>query len=249
MVLFPQDALSIIARGWGDIICVEKLKDGSFELQMHTRVNGDCLFFDRETYYCDIYLNRPCTCQIFPYGGSDEPEDDSESRDEWIMKNCPLYTHYGKMSSLGIKIMKFNAETQRLESDLTTRVPELVKGLIEDREERLEEEWDFIQTENYSLTYWARKFAPVQKIIKWVETEFINKNKSTAISLYFYNSRKNAICALQGIFKNKSINNPKALPQTHEELLEHLDDYYNDEDNSNHNLLEGWEPWPPKKKK
>ena len=49
LVLFPQDALLLASTGFGDILFVEDYEDEDSEIQMHTRITGDCVFFDKST--------------------------------------------------------------------------------------------------------------------------------------------------------------------------------------------------------
>ncbi|MFX0116511.1 MAG: YkgJ family cysteine cluster protein [Candidatus Hodarchaeota archaeon] len=247
--LFPQDAILLASKGFGDPLCLENNDNNEPEIRLHTRLNGDCLFFNRSTNKCQIYANRPIVCQIFPYGEDEEANADSDSREKWIMENCALFIEYGVESSLRIAAMKLMANARRLEYQLSSRAIRFVRGLIQDREAKLEEQWGFRKTSDYGLTYWARENAPVEEIINWLskKSQRIQKARIGA-NLTVYDRHYRALCTIQGVFHGNSRSaNQWTVPTSHEELLNALDDFFNPDKSADLCFLEGWEPWPPDK--
>ncbi|MHA2232312.1 MAG: YkgJ family cysteine cluster protein [Candidatus Hodarchaeales archaeon] len=251
LVLFPQDAVSLASRGFGEILCIQKTEDGDSEIHLNTRANGDCLFFDRHAKSCRIYTERPAVCRIFPYGESEASDGDSESREEWILKNCSLFSEYSGKSSLGINSLKAMANARRLEYELASNALRFVRDLIKDREKNQEEQWEFRGTNDYGLTFWAREKAPIDEIVKWIYSKSRKTRKSrVGVMLTFHDRHYRALCTIQGVFCGDSaLRNQVQLPQCHEDLLEALDDFFDPTKDSGTVLLEGWEPWPPYKEK
>lgn len=247
LILFPQDAVSLASRGFGEILCVQKTEDGDSEIRLRTRANGNCLFFARSTKSCQIYTERPAVCHIFPYGGKEESDGESDSRKEWILQNCPLFREYSSKSSLGIKSLKAMANAQRLEYELVSNALRFVRDLIKGREKNLEEYWEFRTTNDYGLTFWAKKEAPIEEIVDWILSKSQNSRKSrVGVMLTFHDRHYRALCTIQGVFcGDPVIRNQVQLPKCHEDLLMALDDFFDPDEDSDTMLLKGWEPWPP----
>ena len=253
LFLFPQDAISLTSLGYGDILYIEDNENDDPEIRMHTRINGDCLFLDQSTECCRIYDVRPVVCRIFPYGEVDRSEEGSDSRADWILKNCRLFAEYGPRSSLRMESLKLMANAQRLESHLHSHVIRFVRDLNNDREKRLEAQWEFRVTDEYGLTFWATENAykeEIEQMIEWVQKTVQSTSKPRAASMItFYNRHYRGLCTIQGIFRgNSAFSDQITLPECHEDLLKELDDFLNDDKDSNAVLLEGWEPWPPSEK-
>lgn len=211
---------------------------------MHTRSNGDCLFLVRETNSCRIYEDRPIVCRIFPYGGEDESDEGEDSRKDWILKNCNVLN----VSSLKIQSLKLFAKAQELEFQLSSPVLRFVRDLIDERERKLETLWEFRNTDDYSLTYWARENAQeeVNEIIDWLRKKaHQTKKPHLGVMLTFYDFNYRAICAIQGILSGNSTSEKQFfLPKSHEEMLKALDPFLDSQEELDTFLLEGWEPWP-----
>jgi Fe-S-cluster containining protein len=247
LVLFPQDALALASRGWGDILAIQNNDDGDPEIQMHTRSNGDCLFLIRETNSCRIYEDRPVVCHIFPYGGEEEPAEGEESRKNWILQNCGVFASVDQKSPLRIRSLKLFAKAQELEFQLNSPVLRFVRDLIGEREEKLEALWEFRRTDSYSLTYWARENAQeeVNGIIDWLGKKACQTKKAyLGVMLTFYDHEYRAICTIQGILRgNAGTAKQFILPESHEDMLKALDNFIDPQEEHETLLLKGWEPW------